>query len=516
MDVIVIGTGIAGVIAALELADKGASVTVLTKEDDVLESNSRYAQGGIVYKGPGDSPELLAKDIEIATAGVANPEAIQVLAKEGPHAVDATLIDKYRIPFERNKNAFAVTGEAAHSVRRILYMGDATGEGIMRRLVEEAGKHPNITLLTKSIAVDLILEEYHTHDPLAVYKRKPRVLGVYVYKEDENRVVVMNSKAVIIATGGMGQIYMHTTNSRCATGDGYAMAYRAGARLINMEYTQFHPTTLYHRKANNFLISEAVRGEGAVLLTRDGEDFMQKYHPDGSLAPRDIVSQAIVNEMIERDDDYVLLDCTRLSRKMLNHRFPNIVRTCKAYGIDVATTPLYVVPAFHFSCGGIRVDLWGRTNVSCLYAVGETACTGLHGANRLASTSLLEGVTFGIRTAESVMRALSETELYKRSRIRKWIDKDLEKRIDPALINHDWRMLKSTMWNYVGVLRDDRRLRRAIHDLKNLLDEIGTFYRGTKLKRQLIEIHNAVQTGLIVARSAYRNKKSVGCHSRAD
>lgn len=514
-DVLIIGTGIAGLVAALECADNGLHVDLITKEDSLLESNSRYAQGGVVYLGENDSPDLLAKDIALATGGIANPEAIRIVAGEGRGYVQKLLIEKYGVPFSRKKNGeLDLSEEAAHSRRRIAHIEDATGLGVMETLKKRVLKSKNIAVYKKHAAVDIILEEYHTRDPFSIYLNEPRALGAYVYDEETNKVKIMNARAVVLATGGMGQAYLHTTNSRCATGDGYAMAYRANVRLINMEYTQFHPTTMYLEEAHNALITEAIRGEGAELLTRDGKPFMHTYDKRGSLAPRDIVSQSIVTELIARGDEYVLLDCARIPKKTLQSHFPNVLKRCKAFGIDASSKPIPVVPAFHFMCGGVRVDMRGRTSVSNLYAIGETACTGLHGANRLASTSLLEGLTFGAIAAADIAKRITTLPPYKASKIRPWVDKDLEEKIDPALMHEDWVILKTTMWNYVGVMRTGRGLNRAIHALKSLRDDVDRYYRDTKLKRQLIEIRNAIQSALVVAQSAFRNPKSAGTHHR--
>ncbi|URA10167.1 L-aspartate oxidase [Thermospira aquatica] len=513
-DALVIGTGIAGSTTAYLLAKQGFSVLALTKTNDPLESNTYYAQGGIVYKGPGDSPELLMQDILQAGAGIVNPEAARIVATEAQVAVNEVLIEAFGIDFSRNDTGgFDLTEEGAHSVRRILHALDSTGKTIQEAAIS-ALKKIGIEIRSSYHVIDIITLDHHTRYPQRMYL-PPTVLGVYAYNQSTGKVEKLLAKNVILATGGMGQLYLHTTNPRGATGDGYAMAYRAGARLINMEYTQFHPTTLFHPKADNFLISEAVRGEGAVLINKYGEAFMGRYHPQKDLAPRDIVTRAILSEMYATQEPCVYLDIARLGKEKIQSRFPTIYRKCLDYRIDITVDPVPVVPAYHFSCGGVYTDMEGRTTIQRLYAVGEVACTGLHGANRLASTSLLEGVVFGRRIALFLGRTRESWYEQPYQDIPEWKETGTEE-LDPALIYQDWALLKNMMWNYVGAVRTKKRLKRALVDLKNLREDVEDFYRDARISPEIIELRNAVQTGLIVAQHAWTNRESRGAHYRLD
>ncbi len=432
-DVLIIGSGVAGCSAALELAKRGLQVTMVTKADRPEESNTYHAQGGIIYKGKQDRPELLVRDIEEAGAGATWPPAAQVLAEEGPHLVEEILIKEVKVPFNINEEGeLDLTEEAAHSMRRIIHSDDFTGKAIETALIQYIPHIPGIHILTNHVAIDLITPEHHSPDPLATYP-PTSCLGAYVFNTKEKKVIKITAYVTILATGGMGQVFLHTTNPDGATGDGYAMAYRAGAKLINMEYTQFHPTTLFHKDAKRFLISESVRGEGAILKTPKGEPFMEKYHPLGCLAPRDVVARAIHEEMVEHGYKYVLLDlASYMEPERIRRRFPMIHETCLNYGIDMTKDPIPVVPAFHFSCGGVKVDLWGKTNINRLFAVGEVSCTGLHGANRLASTSLLEGLVWGNRAARWIHQHWKEyVNEYPPHPIPEWIDTGVEEPIPP-------------------------------------------------------------------------------------
>jgi L-aspartate oxidase len=515
-DVVIVGSGIAGGITGYFLAKSGLEVCIINKAETLEESNTYHAQGGIVYMGEEDSPELLKNDIMNAGAGICNPEIVDIVANEGGKLVKEILIDEMKVEFSKNKSGeFDLTEEAAHSKKRILHKDDTTGKSIEESIISRIKELKNVALFSDFTAIDIITIDHHTTDRLRMYK-PITALGIYAFDNKNKKVEKILGKVVILATGGMGQIYLHTTNPSVATGDGYAMAARAGARLVNMEYTQFHPTTLYHPAANNFLISESVRGEGAVIIDSKGKAFMGKYHPLKDLAPRDVVTRAILTEMLENGEKFVYLDATKIGSEKIKTRFPNIYKKCLEFGIDITVEPIPIVPAFHFSCGGILTNSYGMTNIERLFAVGEVACTGLHGANRLASTSLLEGVVFGKRIADFITR---EWEYYKKSErfeVLDWIDTGIIDTIDPALINQDWNLLKNIMWNYVGAIRSRKRLRRAIIDLNNLREDIENFYRDAKLSRTIIELRNAVQTALIVAQQAHANRESIGAHYRID
>jgi len=514
-DLLVIGTGAAGAACALRAAAHGLDVIVLTDAADPLESNSDYAQGGIVARPPGDSAEDLAADIIAAGDGLCNPEAVQLLAESIPDVVDRFLIDKLDVTFSRDDNGeLDFTQEAAHSRRRIAHADDATGHAIIIRLIDALQKEPRISLLPRHTAVDLITIPHHAVSPETIYD-PVECLGVYALDQAAGRVRRYFAPSTVLATGGLGQLYLHTTNPRVARGDGLAMAHRAGAEIINAEYVQFHPTAFYHRDADRFLISESVRGEGAVLRHRDGSEFMSKYHPLGSLAPRDVVARAIHDEMLSRGVEYVLLDLSRLSVDPAV-RFPTIYETLLESGVDITKQSIPVVPAAHYYCGGVRVDLWGRTNIRRLYAAGEVACTGLHGANRLASTSLPEAILWGQRVADDATRCAGDLPADLPETIARWRDEGLTEESDPLLIIQDWMMIKSTMWNYAGIVRNAKRLQRAVADLHYLAHRIEQFYRETKLSDTLVGLRNGIAAAQIIAEAAQRNPTSRGCHYRQD
>lgn len=514
-DVLAIGSGIAGATAALELADAGKSVTVVTLGPDPKESNTYYAQGGIVFSGPGDSPELLAKDITVAGAGHCNPMAVKILSEEGPGLLEDLLIRKAGVGFDRNPDgSLSLIKEASHSVPRIVHAADATGKAVQLALQERMENHPNITILAEHTAIDLLTPSHHAADRLAAYDPLSCV-GAYVLDQREGRVIRLLAKKTILATGGLGHIFLRTTNPAGARGDGVAMADRAGARVINTEFIQFHPTTFYHPHAPNALISEAVRGAGARLVRSDGKPFMQEYSPDWmDLAPRDVVSRSIHDEMLKRDTPHVFLDLrSYIPADRIREHFPNIYQTGLAYGVDITSELVPVVPAAHYFCGGVWTDEWGRTTISDLYAVGEVACTGLHGANRLASTSLLEGVVWGKRTAEHIQRESPSDPRRPVLDIPPWEDYGSEPP-DPALISQDLSSIKHIMWNYVGLVRTTPRLARAIRELRALETEIEGFYRITRITDGLIGLRNAIRTAILVTMAAWENKASMGCHHR--
>ena len=514
-DLLIIGSGAAGLSCALRAAQLGLSVIVVTNADDMAESSSDHAQGGIVARPPGDTAESLAADIIAAGDGLCSPEAVRLLAESVPEVVDGFLIRDLGVPFTRDAEGnLDFTQEAAHSLRRIVHADDATGHAVAGRLLEAAQVEPNIRLVARHTAVDLITSPHHSLDPLDAYG-DIECLGAYLLDRSSGKITLFLGCCTVLATGGLGQLYLHTTNPRGARGDGLAMASRAGAQIINAEYVQFHPTAFYHRDADRFLISESVRGEGAILRTRAGRDFMPDYHPDGSLAPRDVVARAIHEEMLKNGDEYVLLDLSRLKVDP-RVRFPTIYQTCLRYGVDITRDPIPVVPAAHYFCGGVQVDTWGRTSIRRLYAVGEVSCTGVHGANRLASTSLLEALLWGRRAAEDAARGHTPFDTGRLREIASWHDEGLTEAIDPLLVIQDWMMIKSTMWNYAGIVRTTKRLARAEADLSYLAHRIEQFYRETRLADSLIGLRNGLAAALVVAEAASRNPVSRGCHYRRD
>jgi L-aspartate oxidase len=516
-DVLVIGCGISGAAAALRLAqDSQRQVLVVTRTSAAEESNTRYAQGGIVSRPAGDSPGLLSRDVLAAGAGLSLPKAVHLLAEEGPTLVQRLLVEEAAVPFDRDdEGELQYTLEGGHSAPRILHVGDATGLAIQQALLEQMRQRPNITLLTGFTAVDLITSSHHSRDPLAIYQP---IMCHGVYALDRKQAVVHRvfAQATVLAMGGLGRIFRHTSNPEGARGDGLAMAYRAGARVVNAEYVQFHPTTLVAPGADNFLVSEAVRGEGARLLTPAGRPFMGRYAPQwGDLAPRDIVARAIHNEMISHGYPHVLLDlASHMEGGQIAERFPTIHATCLAAGIDMTREPIPVVPAAHYFCGGVSVDEWGRSTIDGLYAVGEVSCTGVHGANRLASTSLLEGLVWGDRAGRDIAR---------REDLRPVVQADVPpwehvngSPADPVLVYRDRRTVQNIMWYYVGLARSSRRLGRALRDLSHLWESIDDFYRATRLNDDMIGLRNAAQAAWVVTRAAWHNRQSRGAHYRVD
>lgn len=521
-DVLILGSGIAGATTALKLAQNtGRRIILVTREPDPAESNTRYAQGGIVGRGPGDSLDLLIEDILEAGAGASLPSAARILAEEGPALLKEILVEMAGVRFDALTNGEPAWGqEGAHSRRRILHVGDGTGHAIIAGLMSALRRMSNVELLTNATAVDLITYPHHSRDPLAAYE-PVTCHGAYVFDRNGLAIHRTLAAATVLATGGLGRIYRNTTNPPGARGDGLAMAHRAGARIVNAEYVQFHPTALSVPGAEGFLISEAVRGEGAVLLTPDGRQFMEKYSPEWKdLAPRDVVARAIHIEMEEHNYSHVMLDiASHMPAAKIRERFPNIYAECKRVGIDITREPIPVVPAAHYFCGGVAVDEWGRTNIQNLYAVGEVACTGVHGANRLASTSLLEGLVWGTRAGrdiESRFAADPQPAIPTRANVPAWDESGLTQDSDPALIQGDMQTIQNIMWHYVGLIRSGDRLSRAIRELRHMQNEIETFYRTTKLSDGLIGLRNAVEVALLVAQAARHNRQSRGCHYRVD
>jgi L-aspartate oxidase len=518
-DVLIIGCGIAGATAALELSRDGQRrVTLITRAERPEESASSLAQGGIVGQGEDDSPDSLAEDVLRAGAGLSFPPAVRALAEEGPRLVEELLVERSGVRFDREDSGRAALGlEGAHSRRRILHVGDATGKAIMKALMRELEERPNVTRLDRCTAVDLLTFPHHSRDPLAVYT-PVSCHGAYAFDQERRTVSSILARWTIIATGGLGQIFLNTTNPPGARGDGLAMAYRAGARVVNAEYMQFHPTALHMAGTTKQLISEAVRGEGGVLLTPEGERFMERYAPDRlELATRDVVARASYREMLTHGYPYLLLDiASRRPADFIRQRFPQIHSDCLEHRIDITRQPIPVVPAAHYFCGGVLVDLWGRTTVPGLYALGEVACTGVHGANRLASTSLLEGLVWGARAGRHIRREPPSTPAVSDDDVPAWDESGLSHDADPALIHGDMQAIRNLMWHYVGLLRHEHRLGRALRELRRLWLNIEDFYRQARLSDDLIGLRNAILNAVIVARAARQNPVSRGCHYRED
>jgi L-aspartate oxidase len=463
---------------------------------------------------------LLVDDILEAGDRIGWEKAAIQLAEAGPRLVHEFLVNRLGVPFDRDLGGeFARTGEAAHSVRRILHVGDRTGQAIQKKLTESLRAHPRIHLAPRAVAIDLITRSHHDPDPSRAYL-PDRVLGAYVLEEESGEVRTVLARCTVLATGGLGQIFLHTTNPNGASGDGFAMAARAGLPLRNLEYVQFHPTAFFSPKGERFLISEAVRGEGAWLLNDRGDRFMERFAPGQlELAPRDEVARAIHEEMSLTGHPCVYLDLANHHREGMEiaSRFPQIHQFLKERNLDLARDPVPVVPAAHYACGGVLVDLDGKVpNIRGLYAVGEVSCTGLHGANRLASTSLLEGLVWGQRAGEACRQDVEEggekdlQPVF--GRIPDWDSHGCQDEPDPVLFRQDWNSIRHTMWNYAGIVRTERRLKRAVDDLSYLHHRIEYFYRSTRMSRPLLELRNAVVTARAIARAARHNPQSFGCH----
>jgi L-aspartate oxidase len=505
-DFLVLGGGVAGLSFALQAAKHG-SVAVLTKRER-YESNTQYAQGGIAsVLAPTDTFEAHVEDTLVAGAGINHPDAVEVTVREGPERI-RELVALGAEFNRRTTGEFDLTREGGHSARRIIHAGDITGREVQRAMLAACDEQKNITFFQHTAAVDLILDRRSNPG------RAGRCLGVYALTES-GHIDTFLGKVTVLATGGAGKVYLYTSNPDVATGDGVAMAYRAGARIANMEFYQFHPTCLYHPEAKSFLISEALRGEGGKLRLKSGQTFMERYHPLGALAPRDVVARAIDAELKRTGDDCVYLDMTHLGRAFVAERFPNIYATCKAFNIDMGVQPIPVVPAAHYMCGGVVTDLHGRTNVSGLYAIGETAHTGLHGANRLASNSLLEGLVFGRRAAQASAEEVRTLPALAQDPP-DWDPGSAVDSDESVVVTHNWDEIRRLMWNYVGIVRTDKRLMRARRRLDLLREEIRDYYWRFKVTRDVIELRNIADVAHLIVDCASRRKESRGLHFTLD
>ena len=510
-DFLVIGSGIAGLSFALQAAKHG-SVTVVTKRD-ISESATKYAQGGIAAViSPTDSFAAHVEDTLVAGAGICAPDVVKMIVEEGPQVI-RNLIE-WGVKFTTIGNDvddFELTREGGHSARRILHVADSTGREIERALVAAVLQHPNIQIYAQQIAIDLIT--------VAKLGRrsdeKDRCLGAYILDIASGEVVTYAAQTTLLACGGVGKVYFYTSNPDVASGDGVAMAYRAGAGVANMEFMQFHPTTLFHPQAKSFLISEAVRGEGAILRCKDGTAFMAKYHKLKELAPRDIVARAIDNEIKVSGDDCVFLDITHQSPDFIRNHFPNIYQTCLRFGLDMTVDWLPVVPAAHYLCGGVAVNTDAQTDIPGLYAIGETACTGMHGGNRLASNSLLEAAVYAGRAAPHACGNLSGCRAHW-DEIPPWNSGKATNSDEMVVVSQNWDEIRRTMWNYVGIVRSDRRLERAMRRIKLIKDEIDDYYWNFIITSDLIELRNITTAAELIVRCAQMRKESRGLHYNID
>ncbi len=513
VDFAVVGSGIAGLSFALEAAEHG-TVLIVTKKT-ASSSNTAWAQGGIAcVMSEEDSFDTHAADTIDAGAGLCDEDVVRTVVTEGPDRIRDLM--RLGVAFDRRAEGgvdeLDLGREGGHSIRRVLHYKDTTGREVENRLLEKAAQHPRIRILEHHFAIDVI-----TTGKLG-FATEERCLGLYALNESAGEVVTVLSRRVVLATGGCGKVYLYSTNPDIATGDGVAMAWRAGAMIANMEFIQFHPTCLYHTTEKSFLISEALRGEGAVLVDAAGNEFMEKYDPRKSLAPRDIVARAIDREMKVKGSRCVFLDISHKPKPFLEERFPNIYKTCLKLGIDAATELIPVVPAAHYQCGGVQTDVNGATSVRGLYAVGEVGCTGLHGANRLASNSLLEGVVVAHRACQHALarEPLNHAGAPPQLKVPDWVSGDVQDVDELVVIYHNWDEIRRLMWDYVSIVRTSKRLQRAATRLHNLTREVQEFYWNFKVTSELLELRNLVQVAALIVDSANSRHESRGLHYNLD
>ncbi len=503
-DILIIGGGAAGLSAALHLAPH-ARVTVLCK-GGIESGSSHWAQGGIAaVTDPDDSPDSHIEDTLEAGAGLCDEQVVKFIVENAPRIIDQ--LSGWGVNFDVVDNAYHLTREGGHSYRRVLHVADATGRAITQALTQRVLDHPNIELLNDRVAIDLI--------NLSRLGRYPnRCAGAYVLNRSTDHVEVFQAKHVVLATGGSSKVYLYTSNPDSSTGDGIAMAWRAGARVANMEFKQFHPTCLFHPHAKSFLISEAVRGEGGLLRLPSGERFMDRFDSRGELAPRDIVARAIDHEMKRLGADCVYLDITHRSADFIETHFPTISERCRQFGIDMAKDPIPVVPAAHYTCGGVVVDQQGRTDIPGLFAIGEVTCSGLHGANRLASNSLLECLVYGEAAAKHI-RSVIDREV-PQVEAPHWDESQVTNSDEDVVIAHNWDELRRFMWDYVGIVRTNKRLERARRRIDLLKQEVHEYYSHYRVTNDLIELRNLIQVAELIVDSALSRSESRGLHYNLD
>jgi L-aspartate oxidase len=504
---LIIGSGIAGLMLALKLARQGR--VLLIAKAGLTDSNSWYAQGGIAsVLDEHDSFESHIEDTLVAGAGLCRKDVVDLVVRSGPKLVHELMELGVRFSHEGD-GGLHLNREGGHSHRRVIHAADLTGQAVVEALIQTVLRTANIEVAEHQMAIDLLTTDKHAPD----FSRN-RCLGAYILSRRTGEIYQVRSTHTYLCTGGHGKVYLYTSNPDQATGDGVAIGWRAGCKVANLEFMQFHPTCLYHPQAKTFLISEAVRGEGGILKDRQGRDFMKEYHPLGSLAPRDIVARAIDLELKKSGDSNVFLDVRHLGEAFISKHFPNIHTTCKRYGIDMAREPLPVVPAAHYSCGGIVVDIHGRTSVSGLYALGETACTGLHGANRLASNSLLEALVFADRVAEYVAHEADEPQL--QVTIPQWNPGKAVPSDELVVLSHMWDEIRRLMWHYVGIVRSDHRLSLAHARITAIREELDRYYWNTQVTDALLEVRNLAVVAALTIQSAMARKESRGIHYNLD
>ncbi|MGB8993335.1 MAG: L-aspartate oxidase [Desulfobaccales bacterium] len=513
-DVLVLGSGLAGLGYALKVADF-ARVNLVTKRG-LTETSTKMAQGGIAaVLGADDRFEYHIQDTLTVGEGLSHPDIVELVVRQGPERV-RELIDM-GAHFDPGKdNGYDLGREGGHSHRRIIHAHDMTGAEVERILAEKVLAHPNIRVFEHHMGVDLITRQRLVRRGAVVANTEESCLGAYVLNTQTGEVDTFAAAITLLATGGVGKVYLYTSNPDIATGDGIAMAYRVGVWIGNMEFVQFHPTCLYHPAAKNFLISEALRGEGAILIDRAGAAFMEKYHALKDLAPRDTVARAIDLEMKKTGADCVYLDISHKPAEFVKSRFPNIYQQCLEFGIDITQEPIPVVPAAHYMCGGVMTDAWGRTTISNLFAVGEVSMTGLHGANRLASNSLLEALVFSHQAAQVARETLPDLLAKPRGPVPEWNPFGATDSEEAVVVSHNWDEIRRFMWNYVGIVRTDRRLLRAQHRIDLIQQEIQEYYWNFLITSDLLELRNIATVADIIIRMALRRKESRGLHYNLD
>jgi L-aspartate oxidase len=508
-DVLIIGSGGAGLSLALKLADHPTSIAVLSKYA-LTSGSTYYAQGGIsaVFDAE-DSIESHIEDTLDAGAGLCNPEIVRLTVTHGKSSIDWLREQGVVFTEEQGQSGeikLHLNREGGHSYRRVVHSADATGKAVSLSLIERSREHPNIELFEHHNVVELITaSSCHAGN---------RVAGAYVLDTRKQQVKTIAARVVVLATGGASKVYLYSTNPQSATGDGIALAWRAGCRISNMEFMQFHPTCLYHPHAQSFLISEAVRGEGGKLILPDGSSFMQNFDPRGELAPRDIVARAIDHEIKKRGIDCVYLDISHKSESFIRKHFPTIYRKCLKFDIDITKQPIPVVPAAHYTCGGVLTDSYARTDVANLYAIGEVASTGLHGANRMASNSLLECLVFADRASEDILQKLASIPTT--AKIPDWDESQVSDSDEEVVVSHNWNELRNFMWDYVGIVRTDKRLSRAMNRVELLKKEIAEYYGNFRVTSDLLELRNLVIVAELIIRCAQQRKESRGLHYTLD